>query len=1307
MKKIFAYAVVVCLVFASVPFAVSATDEMRDSGLDYTESTAMIKNPFMGYPNGGYASDGGFLLLEGGTSTVHIDGSREGGFSWYYIDLKAFSAGNDGGAGGVAPSVVGGTDKPVSQAALDGFEQALLKMRRNGGSVFIRFVYDTNGVSGCEPNNFDMVITHLEQLCAVVSRYPDVVQGFECGIIGQFGEMHSSKYVGKEYANRVIDTYLNNTPDSMVLLLRTPGRIADYLGISKEALAALVPEKGSRAYRLGLYNDGYMNSNSDLGTWSNRAQEINYLAQGNTPYGGEYGSDYGYIISSGATVQLPENAIPEMYKTHVSFIRGNVYKLSGTNPHFGYDSYTYGAQYEKPGFPNNSAFYGVDCHTFITSHLGYRLVLRKSRLSQAPQAGGILQLQGEIENTGFANVLHNPAAEVLLVKDGAVYTCGVNLDASDMKSCKTHPYNFSLSLPSNLVAGNYDVYLRLAHGGDSFYARTKSGIRFANNGGIYNANLGANKLGAVTIAPAANAGSAVGDVFAQVNAPQAGASVHQGAPALLGHGFSVTGSLPLSFNTGDSMALSPLNFLRSDAAATYQWVKDGTPVSSQKEFSIAALQLSDAGAYKLTVTSGSSFTTMTVNVAVTDHNFGGWATTAQPTCSATGLAKRTCTDGGCGLVETKILPALEHLAGGAPRTIQPTCAKLGRVEQPCARCGETLSFTLLDLPKLPHMLGDFTVVTSPTCMQEGLLMRGCADCDYTETKPMNAQHPFDITIDGDTVSGLCPLCGATFGPKSFAGTLPPGEAIDTPAVPFGTDQLVMVGPDGFVSEYRPKTDNRNITFLFEMTGVETPVALAKFRTISFTKDVYAIWDSNNAPNYYGECKYPVTQDGVWAFTISRSVMSHGNSSYFGGIDWAAFSDPLSTKGTANPVNNNADATFQMLGIYDGSLAYDIVYVDVNGDFLERHNGEYNGAGEGGEANKWVNLIANVKSAGELYQGASPVKPSDGSFSYTFAGWVDITDNPLGAVITDVIAYPSFTPVPLGPTDAQAVAEAKAALTWNSIRNANTTQGNVATKLVTLPLVGAGGVTISWSSNNTAVSNTGIVTRPAYGSGNAVVKLTATIMKGSASDKVVFNLTVLELPQSDTQAVAAAKAALTWNSIRNTNTVQNSVTANLVTLPLNGANGAAISWSSNNAAVSNKGIVTRPAYGSGNTAVKLTATITKGSASDKVEFNLTVLERMQTTPTIPPEIVINKNFDVLNVRQTGKITAQSATGYQSGNNRVATIDQQGNILGKRPGTAVITVQTTSGTSNITVAVKYSFVQWLLVIFAFGWIWLPLK
>ncbi|GHT22760.1 hypothetical protein FACS189430_05010 [Bacteroidia bacterium] len=195
------------------------------------------------------------------------------------------------------------------------------------------------------------------------------------------------------------------------------------------------------------------------------------------------------------------------------------------------------------------------------------------------------------------------------------------------------------------------------------------------------------------------------------------------------------------------------------------------------------------------------------------------------------------------------------------------------------------------------------------------------------------------------------------------------------------------------------------------------------------------------------------------------------------------------------------------------------------------------------------------------------------------------------------------------TNAAAVAAAKAALTWDVIKNANTLETAVTTAL-TLATAGAEGTSISWQSSNTSViAANGTVTRPASTANDAAVTLTASITKGSANDTKVFSITVSKFATTEAEthaaAVAAAKAALTWDAIKNANTLETAVTTAL-TLATAGAEGTSISWSSNNPSViAADGTVTRPPYEAGDATVTLTASITKGSASDTKEFSITV------------------------------------------------------------------------------------------------------
>ncbi len=93
---------------------------------------------------------------------------------------------------------------------------------------------------------------------------------------------------------------------------------------------------------------------------------------------------------------------------------------------------------------------------------------------------------------------------------------------------------------------------------------------------------------------------------------------------------------------------------------------------------------------------------------------------------------------------------------------------------------------------------------------------------------------------------------------------------------------------------------------------------------------------------------------------------------------------------------------------------------------------------------------------------------------------------------------------------------KDALTDDVIKGANIDLSNITEALALLPTAGfVNSSTIVWSSSHAAiVSDDGqTVVRPAFGAGNAVVTLSATISKGALSDTKTFVLTVLSLPVS--------------------------------------------------------------------------------------------------------------------------------------------------------------------------------------------------
>ena len=190
------------------------------------------------------------------------------------------------------------------------------------------------------------------------------------------------------------------------------------------------------------------------------------------------------------------------------------------------------------------------------------------------------------------------------------------------------------------------------------------------------------------------------------------------------------------------------------------------------------------------------------------------------------------------------------------------------------------------------------------------------------------------------------------------------------------------------------------------------------------------------------------------------------------------------------------------------------------------------------------------------------------------------------------------------SDAQKVALDKAALKPVFAKGDSASS---VTKPIGLPTKGANGSTIVWYSSSPAlISNDGkTVNRPAYGASGTVL-LNAVITNGRASDTLSFTVTVLPV-MTEAQKVAADKAAL---AVGFTGTDNASSVTRELKLPSQGENGSRILWlSSNTSVIPNGGkTVIRPAAGTGDQAVTLTAILWNEQASETKTFTVVVKQK---------------------------------------------------------------------------------------------------
>ena len=487
---------VTALAFAAVLCAaiVSALDIFSDSGINYTEVVQTIQNP-----GAGYTSTKWCYPSPGKTGIYQASGS----LVMYFIDIGAFSSGMNGEKlenGTRLP----GTDYPFDDLFFTNWRKSLDYARQTGSMVGMRFRYDSNGVSNPEPATFDALLSHIRQLkdSRLFEDYKDIIALLESGFVGAWGEQHSGKYTSVQYKAQLLDVLLNSLPESIPITVRTPDIFAQWAGVRcadlnnseifEKARNSTDPQaRRVLTRRVGVFNDGYMGTNIDYGTFHNREIETNWIGYvtPETYYGGEFSGNLD--LAQKYDTYLPKNAIPEMYKTHLSYIHGNIFPF--------YRNFTFTRDIDTVP-ADNSAYYGRDAFTFIRDHLGYRFVLRKSELTNWIKQGDILKLRFKVENTGFSAPVPHTRGYILLEKDDVYIKAPIDLDTHYWNSCATIETKLSVKIPDNIKTGRWNVYLKEVMGGYSNEITELSlrSIRFANER-VWKSVLGANFLGWVEI----------------------------------------------------------------------------------------------------------------------------------------------------------------------------------------------------------------------------------------------------------------------------------------------------------------------------------------------------------------------------------------------------------------------------------------------------------------------------------------------------------------------------------------------------------------------------------------------------------------------------------------------------------------------------------------------------------------------------------------------------------------------------------------------------------------------------------------
>lgn len=208
-------------------------------------------------------------------------------------------------------------DSKLTEDALQALNDLFVNIKAHGGTAVVRFAYDKGFNGKADEPDIKLIKTHIRQLSKVINKNEEVVALVEGGMLGQYGEVHSTKACTKENRNAVISTWLNYLNKKITISVRTPMHYTNWLGIDLKQINTS-KQKKAEMNRIGIYNDGYLGSKRDLGTYSDRDEEIKWVEKQTrkTFFGGEMVLYYDNDTRRNTASYMSK----EGFKTHTTYL---------------------------------------------------------------------------------------------------------------------------------------------------------------------------------------------------------------------------------------------------------------------------------------------------------------------------------------------------------------------------------------------------------------------------------------------------------------------------------------------------------------------------------------------------------------------------------------------------------------------------------------------------------------------------------------------------------------------------------------------------------------------------------------------------------------------------------------------------------------------------------------------------------------------------------------------------------------------------------------------------------------------------
>ena len=169
--------------------------------------------------------------------------------------------------------------------------------------------------------------------------------------------------------------------------------------------------------------------------------------------------------------------------------------------HYSYLNYSY-STYATRKWQTETDASGSSYYDIMARDMGYRFQLTEGTYPTQATAGKNMHISLKINNTGYAPLYNERHAYIVLKNTDNTYRIQLQSDPRSWRPDQTTAITEDLSLPAEMVAGTYALYLHLPDADSRIAANPAYAVRLANTD-IWDSATGYNSLNAqITIAPA-------------------------------------------------------------------------------------------------------------------------------------------------------------------------------------------------------------------------------------------------------------------------------------------------------------------------------------------------------------------------------------------------------------------------------------------------------------------------------------------------------------------------------------------------------------------------------------------------------------------------------------------------------------------------------------------------------------------------------------------------------------------------------------------------------------------------------------